>query len=179
MSRKSGWLKPDPRKEALESIRRFESGETDFEEHIDARGVRNLMIRDPEDPRRYRIESETPDHELKVTITGLRLPASEARPSELPSEYPFIPGSATVLIRMAASGSTAVRWEGPEDPQAVFRTVSDQLGQDGWTETGSSEGSGPGPRHTIFERGGASRRLVLFSGPHRTDVVLMEDKAGF
>jgi hypothetical protein len=163
---------------SLEAIRRFERGETDSVETFDARGVRSLMVRDAEDRRRFRIESETGDGSLKVTTTGLRFPPSDVRPPELPPALPFIPGNTTVLLRMTASGTTAVRWEGPEDPVAVFVQASDQMQKKGWVVTASDDGSGPGPRQTLFGQEGATRKLVLFKGPNRTDVVLMEGKGG-
>jgi hypothetical protein len=163
---------------SLEAIRRFERGETDSVETFDARGVRTLMVRDSEDRRRFRIESETKDGQRRVTTVGLRLPPSDARPPDFPEGYPFVPGCTTVLLEMAGSGTTALRWEGPDDPVSVFGAVSESLVEDGWTVAESTDPGGRQPRQAFFQRGEAGRKLVVFSNPDRTDVVLMEGRAG-
>jgi hypothetical protein len=136
------------------------------------------MVRDNEDRRRFRIESETKGGQLRVTTVGLRFPPSDTRPADLPEAYPFVPGCTTVLLEMAASGTTALRWEGPDDPVSVFGTVSESLLEDGWTVAETTNPGGRQPRQAFFQRGEAGRKLVVFSNPDRTDVVLMEGRSG-
>lgn len=161
---------------SLEAIRRFERGETDSVETFDARGVRSLMIRDKEDPRRFRIESEASHGQLKVTTTGVRFPPSETPPPDYPEGFPFVSGCTTAFMEMAASGTTALRWEGPEDPLTVFGTVSESLVKSGWERSDLEDPSGRQPRQAFFQRGDSSQKLVVFANPDRTDVLLMGPK---
>lgn len=173
-------MSSDPRSIAREAIRRFESGQTDFEEIFDAQGVRNLMIRDSEDPRFFRVEAEDPNHEFVVTMTGIRLPPSESRPRELPEHVPFLPDTATVVMIMPATGAVVVRWEDPTEPREAFAHLRGKMLEEAWEEfeAGALEASGPeetGPMKSLLRKGDASRTLVLFPGTNRTDLVLTQE----
>lgn len=161
---------------SLEAIRRFERGETEQVETFDARGVRSLMTRDKDDPRRFRIESEASDGRLKVTTTGVRFPPSDTPPPDFPEGIPFVSGCTTAFLEMATTGTTALRWEGPKDPMAVFGAVSDGLVEAGWERSDPPDPTGRQPKQALFQRGHSSRKLVVFSNPDRTDVVLMGGK---
>ena len=164
-------MNSDPRNIAREAIRRFESGQTDFEEIFDAQGVRNLMIRDSEDPRFFRVEAEDPNHEFVVTMTGLRLPPAEKRPRELPGQVPFLPDTTTVVMIMPATGAVVVRWEDPSEPRDAFARLRGEILKEEWEEfdSGALEGreaAEPGPMKSLFRKGPASRTLVLLSLIH-------------
>jgi hypothetical protein len=194
----------DPRKLAREAIKRFESGDTDFEEFFDARGARTLMIRDQEDPRFFRMETETKSHDFVVTMTGMKLDPEGRPPRDYPREVPFVPLATAVIMLMPFSRSTMVRWESPPDPLAAFADVREQLEDTGWEEVapGSMEdvesgsaavsgsvGSGPeaapgsqdstsgapNGSKAVFQKGGVTRTLVLFTGGERTDLLLTEE----
>jgi hypothetical protein len=189
----------DPRQLAREAIKRFESGETDFEEFFDARGARTLMIRDQEDPRFFRMESETKSHDFVVTMTGMKIDPEGRPPRDYPREVPFVPLATAVVMLMPFSRSTMVRWESPPDPEAAFADVREQLEDTGWVaaespsagdasrEAAGSAGapadagtrhSAPGAsggRKAIFQKGNITRTLVIFSGGERTDLLLTEE----
>jgi hypothetical protein len=183
----------DPRQLAREAIKRFESGETDFEEFFDARGARTLMIRDQEDPRFFRMETETKSHDFVVTMTGMKLDPEGRPPRDYPREVPFVPLATAVVMLMPFSGSTMVRWENPPDPRAAFADVREQLEDTGWVEAGAggrdvvepgsplTSGTGdaapgaPDGRKAVFQKGNIIRTLVLFPGEERTDLVLTEE----
>jgi hypothetical protein len=133
----------DARRVAREAIKRFESGETDFEEFFDGRGARTLMIRDQEDPRFFRMESETKSHDFVVTMTGMKLDPEGRPPRDYPKEVPFVPMATAVVMLMPFSRSTMVRWENPPDPLAAFADVKEQLEDTGW-ERAESEGRATG-----------------------------------
>lgn len=162
----------DQREAARQAIRRFESGETDYEEYTDARGARTRMIRDQDDPRFFRMESEVKDQEFVVTMSGMRLDRAGRPPKDYPREVPFLPGASTVVMLMPIAGSTMIRWENPHDPSEAFADVREQLEDTGWEAAGQEGGK------AIFQKGGVTRTLVLFSGPERTDLVLTEELSG-
>jgi hypothetical protein len=171
----------DPENTSQRALRRFESGQTDFEEIVDARGLRTFMIRDQDDPRFFRIETEDPNGGFSVSATGLRLPPSQERPRELPRHLPFIPGVTTVVMIMPATGSVVVRWENPTDPAGTFHQVREELLQGGWLEetreadrVPSKEGS-PHAFRLQVRKETASRTLILFDGESQSDLVLTED----
>jgi hypothetical protein len=172
----------DPSNASKEALQRFESGHSDFEEITDARGVRSFLIRDEEDPRFFRIESENPNGGFSVSATGLRLPPSPHRPRELPGQLPFIAEATTVVMIMPATGSVLVRWENPQDPQGAFQQIRDSLLEEGWTRVASApegtlttEGTGNLSRLEM-RKGGAERTLTLFEGKNQSDLVLTEDR---
>ena len=195
----------DARTLAREAIKRFESGETDFEEFFDARGARTLMIRDQEDPRFFRMETETKSHDFVVTMTGMKLDPEGRPPRDYPKEVPFVPMATAVVMLMPFSRSTMVRWENPPDPLAAFADVKEQLEDTGWAEvkglSGDSAGvedpsrispeteslssvaaginqdksQAPGGSKTVFQKGNTTRTLVLFAGRDRTDLLLTEE----
>lgn len=159
----------DSRTLAREAIKRFESGTTDFEEFFDARGARTLMIRDQEDPRFFRMETETKSHDFVVTMTGMKLDPEGRPPRDYPREVPFIPLATAVVMLMPFSRSTMVRWENPPDPEAAFADVREQLEDTGWVGV---ETDGP---KAVYQKGNVTRTLVLFPGGERTDLVLTEE----
>jgi hypothetical protein len=160
----------DARKLAREAIRRFEKGETDFEEFFDARGARTLMIRDQEDPRFFRMETETKSHDFVVTMTGMKLDPEGRPPRDYPREVPFVPMATAVVMLMPFSRSTMVRWENPPDPSAAFADVREQLEDTGWVEVEADSGA-----KAIFQKGNTTRTLVIFLGEERTDLLLTEE----
>lgn len=162
----------DPREAARAAIRRFESGETDYEEYIDARGARTRMIRDKEDPRFFRTESEAADQKFVVTMTGMRLGPAGRPPKDYPREVPFLPGATAVVMLMPLAGSTMIRWENPPDPGAAFAEIREQLEDTDWEEQ-EQEG-----RKAVFQKGGITRTLALFQGGERTDLLLTEELSG-
>jgi hypothetical protein len=194
----------DSRKLAREAIKRFESGVTDFEEFFDARGARTLMIRDQEDPRFFRMETETKSHDFVVTMTGMKLDPEGRPPRDYPREVPFVPMATAVVMLMPLSRSTMVRWEDPPDPLAAFADVREQLEDTGWVKVGAdtkgtampasaaaldsvesgstaatthpdtSSDSSNGSR-AVFQKGSITRTLVLFTGGERTDLLLTEE----
>jgi hypothetical protein len=172
----------DPESTTREALRRFEIGQTDFEEIIDARGVRSFMIRDEEDPRFFRIESENPSGGFSVSATGLRLPPSLDRPKELPRQLPFIADATTVVMIMPGTGSVVIRWENPRDPKGAFQGVRDSLIGEGWAEVApDSEGlqttaETGSPIRLEVRKDGTERTLTLFEGQHQSDLVLTEDR---
>lgn len=172
----------DPDSATIEALKRFESGQTDFEEIIDARGVRSFMIRDQEDPRFFRIESENPNGGFSVSATGLRLPPSPDRPRELPKQLPFIADVTTVVMIMPATGSVVVRWENPRDPTGAFLHIKKTLLREEWTEavpvsesTQTKDGTGGSLRLEVRKEG-TERTLTLFQGQIQSDLVLTEDR---
>ena len=164
------------------ALRRFESGQTDFEEIVDARGLRSFMIRDQDDPRFFRIETEDPNGGFWVSATGLRLPPSPERPRELPRHLPFIPGVTTVVMIMPATGSVVIRWENPTNPAGTFHQIREELIQDGWLEETGDSGAAPREEGASFasrlevRKDTASRTLTLFEGENQSDLVLTEDR---
>lgn len=175
-------MTPDPDTPTIEALRRFESGETDLEEIIDARGIRSFMIRDQEDPRFFRIESQDPNGGFSVSATGFRLPPSPDRPKELPWHLPFLPDAATVVMIMPNAGSVVVRWENPGDPAGAFRRIREALLDDGWAEAAPPSKARPAlaemgdPTHLEVRKGGNERTLTLFEGEHQSNLVLTEDR---
>jgi hypothetical protein len=164
----------DARTLAREAIRRFEKGETDFEEFFDARGARTLMLRDQEDPRFFRMETETKSHDFVVTMTGMKLGPEGRPPRDYPREVPFVPMATAVVMLMPFSRSTMVRWEDPPDPLAAFADVREQLEDTGWVQVEGPGGAGAGAK-TAFQKGNITRTLVLFQGKERTDILLTEE----
>jgi hypothetical protein len=161
----------ESREPAREAIKRFESGRTDREEFLDARGARTRLIRDQDDPRFFRMESETGGQEWVVTMTGLRLEGAGRPPRDYPREVPFLPHSTAVVMLMTISGSTVIRWEEPPHPSEAFADVREQLEDTGW-ETVEEAG-----RKAVFEKAGVTRTLILFPGEERTDLVLTEERS--
>jgi hypothetical protein len=173
----------EPENPTTEALRRFESGQSDFEEIMDDRGVRSFMIRDPDDPRFFRIESENPHGGFSVSATGMRLPPSPHRPRELPKHLPFVPEATTVVMIVPATGSVVARWESPREPMEAFREVRAASRQEGWEEEpGSSEEQeegGAGSRTRLeLRKNGAVRTLTLLQDECRWELVLTEDRMG-
>ena len=163
-------------------MRRFESGQTDFEEIIDAGGVRSFMIRDHDDPRFFRVETENATGGFSVSATGLRLPPSRERPGELPRHLPFIPEATTVVMILPHTGSVVVRWENPTNPGSAFRRIREDLLREGWREetrepnaAGSPDPIPPASRVEV-RKDTVSRTLTLFEGEDHWDLVLTEDR---
>ena len=170
----------DQREGVREALARFESGETDFEEFTDPRGARTFMIRDPEDPRFFRMEAENENHQFAVTMTGMRFPPSDSRPSELPAHLPFIPGSSIVIMIMPATGSTVVRWDDPSEPPELFARIEEESLDAGWEEIKGPSPEVQGLERAFFSKGNLRRTLTLFSEEEERSVILTdepEDKA--
>jgi hypothetical protein len=167
---------------ASEAFRRFDSGESDVEEFIDARGIRTFMIRDQDDSRFFRIETENPGGGFSVSATGLRLPPSSRRPKELPKQVPFIAEATTVVMIMPSTGSVVVRWEDPRDPREDFQKTRDSLLQNGWAEEAPASGPKPTKEETgstlklEFRKDRTERTLTLFEGQSRSSLVMTEDR---
>jgi hypothetical protein len=159
----------------VEAIRRFQATQTDIEEMIDANGVRSFLIRDPDDPRFFRLESEGPNKEFIVTATGIHFPSAPARPRELPAHVPFLPDLPTTLLILPATGATVVRWEGSGSLAEAFEALRASGPEEGWKETRT--GSGDGIRKVVLERDNLMRTLLLFDGPHGSDLVLTDELA--
>ena len=159
----------------VEAIRRFQASQTEVEEMIDANGLRSFLIRDPDDPRFFRLESEGPDKGFVVTATGIHFPPAPTRPRELPAHVPFLPDLPTTLLILPATGATVVRWESSGGLAQAFKSLRASGPDEGWKETGT--GSGDGARKVVLERDNIMRTLLLFDRPNGSDLVLTDEVA--
>jgi len=172
-------MSQESRKKARKAIRRFESGRTDFEEFFDAQGVRTLMIREPEDPRFYRVEAEDENHEFVVIMTGVNLPAAQVRPEEHPADLPFLPEREAVLLRLASTGAKILRWDGIPEAESSFQELHRQLEGSGWEAVeegaGGKAGKDKGATSLTLRKEDRIRTLALFHDPEGPRLVLTDD----
>jgi hypothetical protein len=137
------------------------------------------MIREPEDPRFYRVEAEDENHEFVVTLTGANLPAARVRPEEHPADLPFLPERDAVLLRLASTGARILRWDGVPEPESSFRELRRELEGSGWKAVdegaGGNAGQGEGATSLTLCKGNRTRKLALFHDPEGPRLVLTED----
>jgi hypothetical protein len=155
-----------------EAAARFRSGESDFEEIITPAGPAHL-VRDPTDPRGFRIDFVGDGARRSVPMQ--EYPASATRPPGYPAPLPFLEGCVALVNTVEQS----VTWVDPPGAEAAFGRLTGDMVQDGWTvldpEPSSQDPAGP---CRVLEKEDVERTLCLSHEGGRVRLVLSERHAG-
>jgi hypothetical protein len=143
-----------------EAAARFRSGESDFEEIHTPIGPAHL-VRDPNDPLGFRIDfvGGTSKH----TVPVQEYPPASSRPPGYPAPLPFVKNCTAIV----SATDQSVSWVNPEDPEAVFAQLLQDMTADGWTLMGWQDGQ-------VLEKDGAERTLKMTMESGVTRLVLRE-----
>jgi hypothetical protein len=156
-------MNPDLFRRMREAAARFRSGESDFEEILTPIGPAHL-VRDPDDPRGFRIEFV--EGGSKHTVPVQEYPAAPSRPPGYPAPLPFLENCTAVVSAIDQS----VTWVAPLDPEAAFARLLGEMTGDGWTVVGWKDGQ-------VLEKDGAERTLKMTQEGGLTRLVLREKPA--
>lgn len=157
-------MNPELFKRMQEAAERFRSGESDFEEILTPIGPAHL-VRDPDDPRGFRIDFV--GGSSKDTVPVQEYPAAPSRPPGYPAPLPFVPNCTAVV----SATDQSVTWVDPGDPEETFERLLREMTEDGWTLMGWKDGQ-------VLEKDGAERTLKLTMEAGITRLVLTEWPAG-
>lgn len=146
-----------------EAAARFNSGESDFEEIVTPVGPAHL-VRDPSDPRGFRLDFV--DGGAKRTVPIQEYPAAPRRAAGYPAPLPFLPDCAAIVNTIDQS----VTWVGPEDPDAAFERLVREMREDGWTPVDSDQ------EGQVLEKDGSVRTLRMGEAFGDVRLVLHEDR---
>ena len=146
-----------------EAAARFRSGESDFEEILTPIGPAHL-VRDPSDPRGFRIDFV--GGSSKHTVPVQEYPATPTRPPGYPAPLPFVKDCVAVVSAVDQS----VTWVNPDNPEAVFAKLLQEMQEDGWKLLGWKDGQ-------ALEKEGAERSLKMTLESGVTRLVLTEKPA--
>jgi hypothetical protein len=156
-------MNPELFKRMQEAAERFRSGESDFEEILTPIGPAHL-VRDPNDPRGFRIDfaGGSSTH----TVPTQEYPAAPRRPPGYPAPLPFLENCTAIV----SATEQSVTWVNPDDPEAAFARLLEEMTEDGWTVVGWKDGQ-------ALEKDGAERTLKMTLESGVTRLVLREKPA--
>lgn len=155
-----------------EAAARFRSGESDFEEIVTPAGPAHL-IRDPTDPRGFRIDFVGDGARRSVPVQ--EYPASGSRPPGYPAPLPFLED----CVAIVNTAEQSVTWVDPPRAEDAFERLAGEMEDDGWTTTereASARGSEGWCR--VMEKEDAERTLRLRGGDDGVRLVLHERRIG-
>jgi len=144
-----------------EAAERFKSGESDFEEIMTPNGPAHI-VRDPADPRGFRIDFVGGAARQSVPIQ--EYPASPSRPPGYPAPLPFLEQCAATVNTVDQS----VTWPDPPRPLQSLEHLHQQSVDDGWTLLDPQE------ERRVLEKDGVERTLLLTREGERPRIVLRE-----
>lgn len=158
------------------ATKRVRTGEADSVDVTVPHGTMRIY-RDTESPESIHVDTIGDDAE--VTMSACSYPASTVRPAAYPETLPFLAGCTGMVSEAAGGRMRSVMWMKPEDPEAAFGEVVDQVVAMGWKEQPSFPLIAPmgKMRQAVFEREGreGSLRLVLLN--EVSQVMWMEAKS--
>ena len=147
-----------------EAAARFNAGESDFEVIMTPVGPAHL-VRDPDDPRGFRLDFV--DDGAKRTVPIQEYPPAPTRPSGYPAPLPFLGDCAAIVNTIDQS----VTWVGPADPEAAFRRLVKEMEDEGWVLVESDEDG------QVLEKEGVVRTLRTGEAFGDVRLVLHEARA--
>lgn len=156
-------MNPELFKRMQEAAARFRSGDSDFEEILTPIGPAHL-VRDPDDPRGFRIDFAGGSSQHTVPVQ--EYPAAPSRPPGYPAPLPFVENCTAVV----SATDQSVTWVNPPDPEQAFQRLLQEMTEDGWTLAGWKDGQ-------VLEKDGAERRLKMTMEGGATRLVLTEGPA--
>lgn len=146
-------MDPELFKRMQEAAARFKSGESDFEEIITPAGPAHL-VRDPSDPRGFRIDFVGDGAKRSVPVQ--RYPASPSRPPGYPAPLPFLADCDATVNTL----DQAVVWVDPPGGLGAAHGVLQQCLDDGWTPLDISvSGEQDDEVVGVLDKEGATRTL--------------------
>jgi len=144
-----------------EAAKRFNSGESDFEEIMTPNGPARI-VRDASDPRGFTIEFVGDGARESVPVQ--QYPAAPTRLPGYPAPLPFLPECAATVD----TGDQSVTWANPPEPLASLEHLYQESIDDGWTVLERQE------RSFVLEKEGVERALLLTLDSEPPILVLVE-----
>jgi hypothetical protein len=167
---------PEEWKEFQEEVKaaseRVRSGESDLEELTLPDGETMRLIRDPEVPGAYVVESSQAEQTLRAVTFE---PASE-RPTGYPDDLPFLPNCPCSVTTISGADARSVTWFGPPEPTLALESLGAQLVGEGWMKEPEGDVSHPfgKTRHVRFMRDGRHTNLILNEVDGKAHLMLMQ-----
>lgn len=151
---------------------RVRSGESDLEELTLPDGETMRLIRDPEVPGAYVVESS----QANQTLRAVTFEPSSERPQGYPEDLPFLPGCPCSVTTISNTDARSVTWFGPPEPALALESLGAQLVGDGWVKQPEGHVSHPygESRHIRFMRAGRHTNLVLNEVDGKAHLMLMQ-----